>query len=244
MAAADQTRPLVLVGTHHKTGTVWMQKLFSQFCNHLGERFYEGEQAALPADAGVFLQWHSRFQPADLGRAYRGLHLIRDPRDVLISGAHYHRSSKEAWLHVRKLKFRGLTYQEAIGRRRTLAEAIVFEMKHVGGHTIREMLAWNRADPCFREVTYESLASVDGLDQLMGLLRFLGYPDPALPQLRLIAQDASIFHAGATTSGHARDGRPRQWPEVFDHHLKDRFIAYFGDALIQLGYENSHDWSW
>ena len=150
-------RPLILVGTHHKTGTVWMRRLFEGFCAVLGERLHSGRQQDLPRSAHVFLQNHSRFDVAALGRSYRGLHVIRDPRDVLISAARYHARASESWLHVRRLRFWGLTYQEVIRRKRSLHEAILFEMDHAGRNAICEMLVWDRTRAEFCTAKYEDL---------------------------------------------------------------------------------------
>jgi hypothetical protein len=239
---ADPVSPLIVVGTHHKTGTVWMQQLFLEICSEQGLEFFQGDQDALPARAHVFLQEHSRVDFSALPRPYRGIHLIRDPRDVLISGAHYHRRSSEAWLHVRRLRFYGLTYQEAIRTCRSLADAVAFEMRHSGGHTIREMLSWSYSNPLMYEVKYEDLVDDAGMARLVEIFSFLGYPQDVLAELMTIARRVSIFHDGVDCLGHARDGRARQWTQVFDRRLKDLFLERFDDALIRLGYEQNHDW--
>ena len=44
----------VLVGTHHKCGTVWMKDIFSAVCDRLSLVFYIGEQRHLPRRYDVF----------------------------------------------------------------------------------------------------------------------------------------------------------------------------------------------
>lgn len=46
--------------------------------------------------------------------SYRGLHLIRDPRDVILSGMHYHLRAPEKWLHDPEPDYGGLSYQEKL----------------------------------------------------------------------------------------------------------------------------------
>ncbi|WP_254952603.1 hypothetical protein [Cyanobium sp. Cruz-8H5] len=196
----------------------------------------------MPADAHVFLQDHSRFVFSDLPRPYRGLHLIRDPRDVLISGAHYHGRSGEAWLHVRQARLLGRSYQQAIRGCRSLADAIAFEMRHEGGRTIREMLSWTYSNPLILEVKYEAIAGGEGMKCMADIFSFLGYSQDALPELLAIVRGVSIFRGGADCLGHVRDGRAKQWAQVFDERLKALFIGCFDDALIRLGYEVNHDW--
>ncbi|MCP9884667.1 hypothetical protein KBY97_05945 [Synechococcus sp. ATX 2A4] len=219
-----------------------MQKLSSKVCSHYEFKYYQGEQNGLPAEAHVCLQDHSRFVLPDLARPYRGLHLIRDPRDVLISGAHYHGRSDEAWLHARQARFMGRTCQQAIGGCRSLADAIAFEMRHEGGRTIREMLSWTYSNPLIFEAKYEDLIGDDGMERMAKTFAFLCYPQDALPELVAIARSVSIFHGGADCLGHVRDGSAKQWVQVFDERLKALFIDCFDDALIRLGYEVNHAW--
>lgn len=236
--------PLILVGTHHKTGTKWMLSLFEGFCDALGDRLHGGTQQALPPSARVFFQDHSRFDFASLGRAHRGLHVIRDPRDVLISGARYHARSAESWLHQRRLGLWGRTYQEAIRRRRSLRDAVAFEMDHAGGATIREMLAWDRGRPEFFEAKYEDLVGDRDFSLFRRILSFLGYEPADLPVLERIVRERSLFFGGRVDDpSHVSDGRPEQWRGVFDDRLRRRFLARFGDALERLGYRADGEWA-
>lgn len=191
---------------------------------------------------GFFFNDHSRFDLATLGRPYRGLHLIRDPRDVLISGARYHARASESWLHERRLCFWGLTYQEAIRRRRSVGEAVLFEMEHAGAQTIREMLEWDRTRPEFFEAKYEDLIGDQDLSLFRRILLFLGYDADVLPTLEGIIRERSLFGGRVNDPSHVSDGRAHQWREVFDERLKRRFCERFGDALERLGYEADDEW--
>lgn len=242
MKATEYTVPLILVGTHHKTGTVWMLRLFSGICAALGDRLHVGPQDQLPPTTRVFFQDHSRFDFAALHRPYRGLHVIRDPRDVLISGARYHARATEPWLHVRRRRFWGMTYQEAIRRQRSLADAVLFEMDHAGAHTIREMLAWDSTRPEFFEAKYEELITDRDLVLFRRLLRFLGYGEEVLPTLEAVVRERSLFGGHVRDPVHVSDGRPHQWREVFDATLRRHFRERFGDALERLGYEPGEGW--
>jgi hypothetical protein len=237
-----ETLPLILVGTHHKTGTKWMLQLFEGFCAALGERLHSGPQGQLPPATRVFFQDHSRFDFTTLGRPDPGLHLIRDPRDVLISGARYHARASEPWLHQRRRRFWGLTYQEAIRWRRSLGDAVLFEMDHAGGHTIRQMLEWDQTRPEFFEAKYEDLVEDRDLSLFRRLLLFLGYDADRLPILEAIIRKRSLFGGTVSDPMHVSDGRPQQWREVFDDRLRRRFHERFGDALERLGYDPGDEW--
>ena len=82
----------VVVATHHKTGTVWMDGVFKSIAGDLGARYVD-----LRAEHGLVQNpVHSPFvlfcYDSDFGEHaslldredVRILHLIRDPRDVVI----------------------------------------------------------------------------------------------------------------------------------------------------------------
>jgi hypothetical protein len=44
------------------------------------------------------------------------------------------------------------------------------------------------------------------------------------------------------TTLHIRSGKSQQWKNVFDQRLAREFLAEFGTALIDLGYESDDAW--
>lgn len=202
----------VLVGTHHKTGTDWMLRIFRRISRDLGLRFVAGKQREFPTDFDVFIQHHSRFDLTRLDVEYRGLHLIRDPRDVIISGCFFHQKSGERWLHIRRGEFGGLTYQEKINSYATLDDKIMFEMENHG--TIRDMLAWSYSDPRFVEVEYEDLIVDDNLMLFHRIFAHLGFPGETIPGLLRIASDNSLFSGNVRKSDHVRSGEKMQWKDT------------------------------
>jgi hypothetical protein len=231
----------VLVGTHHKCGTVWMKDIFSAVCDHLSLVFYMGEQQHLPRRYDLFFQDHSRFRVSSLVGAHRGLHLIRDPRDLLISGAFYHeRDTGEPWLTAPDPQFQGLSYQQMLAGLPSLEEKIRFEMLHIGGATIRDMLAWDYGCPQFYEAKYEDLIDDVEVRQFRDIFTFLGYPEDQMDALLQIAFNGSLF--SGRVNGHVRSGQPRQWQSCFTKPLHRQFLEHFGDALVRLGYEQNDQW--
>jgi hypothetical protein len=230
----------VLVGTHHKCGTVWMKNIFSAVCDHLSLTFYDGEQRHLPWCYDLFFQDHSNFRFSRLAGLHRGLHLIRDPRDVIISGVFYHeRCTSERWLTVPNPKFQGRSYQQTLAGLPSLEEKMRFEMLH-GSRSIRDMLAWNYRNPVFYEAKYEDLIEDVELRRFRDIFTFLGYPENQMAELLQIAFDGSLF--SGRTSAHVRSGKPRQWQSYFTKPLHRQFLDHFGDALVRLGYEQNDQW--
>jgi hypothetical protein len=233
----------ILIGTHHKTGTVWMQSIFRNICLNHSLVFFAGIQADLPENYDIFLEGHSKFDLDAVKVPFRGLHLIRDPRDVIISGCFYHAKASEAWLHRAQQDLQGFTYQESLNRCSTLDEKIMFEMEHAGKHAVDQMLQWNYHLPAFLELKYEDLLNNTDLTLFHRAFLFLGFPELALPSLLLIAQHNSLFSGHLGKSAHIRSGEARQWMKYFKRSHKKRFLELFGDALIRLGYEKDDGWA-
>lgn len=235
---------IALVGMHHKTGSAWMSSVFSKIGQEFGLKLYFGEKDHLPSDFDIFLDGHSKFSGLEqLSGEYRGLHLIRDPRDVIISGCFHHQKATEGWLHVKRENFGGLTYQQKINSLPSLSEKIMFEMEHTASATIQNMLKWNYNNSSFIEVKYEQLISDSNLTLFHEIFVFLGFPGSSIPQALRIAYDNSLFSGMVNNPRHIRSGKARQWKDMFTSAHKTRFLELFGDALIKLGYENNNDWA-
>ena len=196
----------------------------------------------LPAGTDIFFQNHSLIDLKSLDKPYRGIHLIRDPRDVIISGCLYHQKAEEPWLHQPRQLLGGLTYQQKINSLETLEEQIFFEMENAGKRTIEEMIAWDYGQPDFIEVKYEDLIEDQDLTLFHQIFSFLGFPGKTLPSLLAIAYQNSLFSGNLSKSLHIRSGKKEQWKDYFNQKHKERFTALFGDALIQLGYEEDQSW--
>lgn len=232
----------ILVGSHHKTGTVWMRKVFSCVCERLGLHFFAGKQENLPGDFHVFMQNHSRFLPGEIPDSVRGMHIIRDPRDRIVSGMYYHQKSKESWLHKPMKKLGGATYQEMINSFGTMEEQLMFEMEHSGRWGIEEMLSWDYTDVRFMNVKYEELIIDHDLRKFHEIFTFLGFPGSSIPVCLDCAYKNSLFSGNIENSVHVRSGKSSQWKTHFNSDHKQRFTELFGDALVRLGYEKDDHW--
>jgi hypothetical protein len=233
----------ILVGTHHKTGTVWLKSIFNSICHYHSLIFYVGKQENLPVNFDVFLEGHSRFDFESIEFPDRGIHIIRDPRDIILSGAFYHQKSNENWLHYPREKLNGLTYQQKINSYKNLDDKILFEMEHAGRNTITAMQRWNYANPYFHEVKYEELIDDVNLTLFHNLFCFLGFPGSIPPSLLAISYKNSLFSGIHHKSIHIRSGKKNQWRNYFKGFHNDRFLELFGDVLLQLGYEADDNWA-
>lgn len=242
-AVSKKLENKVLVGTHHKTGTVWMKNIFSQSCSQLKLKFYNGQLEQSPPDFNVLLEEHSQFDFDRLNTEYKGLHIIRDPRDIIISGCFYHQKAHEKWLHISEDKFGGLTYQEKINSYDALDDKILFEMENSSLWNIQAITNWNYTNPAFFEVKYENLIADIDLLLFHKIFTFLGFSGQFIPGMLKIAYKNSIFSGNLRKSVHVRAAKEKQWEKYFKPQHKTKFVELYGDALIKLGYENSNDWA-
>ena len=244
------TLPLIVVCTHHKTGTVWMADVFRAIKRQFKRKLYSGKQADLPPDADIFLQDHSKVDLQSLrdrGRPVRCVHMIRDPRDVVISGCFYHVKTTEKWANTPRAEFGGKNYRESIAALETDHDKLVFEMEHTGMKSITDMVNWNYKDPDVFEVRYEDLIDDSDFKIFRPMMHFLGFEGDDLEAALKIVHDHSLFgNAKPQSEGkdpaHVRSGEKRQWPKTFTPELKAVFKKIHPDVLQKLGYEKNADW--
>jgi hypothetical protein len=233
----------VLVGTHHRAGTHWLESVFRSICGRHSLRYYAGPHATLPEECDVFLQHHSMFDFTRLPAVFRGIHMIRDPRDIVVSGCFYHQTSDEPWLHASDSKFHGRSYQQAINRFASLDDKILFEMENVARITIDHMSRWQYTNLRFMELRYEELIVDTDLMLFHQIFSFLEFPPRVLLSALEIAQQNSVFADKATASRHIRSKQAWQWKKHFKRCHRQRFLELFGDVLVRLRYEPDDTWA-
>ena len=74
-----------------------------QKCNEISD--------SLENETDLIFANHSQLELDELGD-FVGSHMIRDPRDVIVSGYFYHLWTDEAWAHVAHDEFAGKSYQQ------------------------------------------------------------------------------------------------------------------------------------
>jgi hypothetical protein len=250
---------VICVGTHHKTGTIWMRQVFRALADAIGVPHHGafGARAArhIP-DAGrvMLFQWSSRFHETLLERPdARTLHMIRDPRDVLLSGMRYHQigpKGGEEFLHTPRADLDGKTYQEHLNALPTDADKLVFEMENKHATTLEQMLAWDYTRGNTIEVRYEDLMQDRTCTLFREALRNLG-----LPEIE-VAKGVRIFWAKSLFGGlanpekrhdrikmHVISGKTGQWRKTLPLSVAEIYAERHGPALVQLGYE-THPTAW
>ena len=238
-----QLKYQILAGTHHKTGTYWLSNILKQICSENNLTYYMGKQENLPENCDVFFSQHSEFILEKIAVPYRGVHLIRDPRDVIISACFYHMKSTEKWLHVKRKIYDDMTYQEKLNNLPTLEEKIMCELLRSEKKLVSQMQLWNYQNPLFIEIKYEDLIRDFKLVLFKKIFKFLGFPKELIPRILEICYENSLFSGRVKKITHIRPGQAGEWKKYFSAGHKEKFLELFGNLLIDLGYEKNNDWA-
>jgi hypothetical protein len=242
----------LVVATHHKTGTVWMDGVFKTIASDLGARYVNfrserGQLSDLDHEPFILFSYDSNFGDFSsvLDREnVKILHLIRDPRDVVISAMHYHKASRETWLHEPIPGYDNLSYQRALQKLPTKFAQYIFEMDNSSASTLRDMASWHygRAN-CF-EARYEDLRQDTQFVTWRRIMTFFGFDagEQAIGSRRFWQN--SLF-GGLSRLGnrHVRSGAIAQWRREFTPELAAAFLKRFPRTLQSLGYESSDAWA-
>lgn len=241
-AVASRLRPkparttTICVGTHHKVLTVFLARVFRSFAVTTGRSFAYGRGGELDLRADVLIDHHSEFDWAQIDGPVVGLHVTRDPRDLLVSAAFYHMKGSEAWMHEAYPALGGKTYVEAINALETMEERLLFEIDNSSGTVIAQMRDWTPR-PEIAEARYDQLVGDDATAQFNAVID--GWPLPAHERRLLVAlfDYFSLDGAGAKTTKHIRNAASGQWRSHFSPAVAAKFDARFGGVVRQLGYD-------
>lgn len=262
---------------HHRCATLWTASIIKAFTRELGVRVaQEDRYGKLPADLGAndFLI-HLNATQELIGllphRNYRAFHVIRDPRDILVSSYFSDRYSHPVYgqsLAQFREELNQVEFDEGL---RLELDRRTAEFNALAG--------WDYQNPNVYETRYEVL-TVQPAEEFAKILRFLGIPvheagaaplaDRAtlmlnkglrrlnLPSLKaggiprefldqVIARQAFQKLAGRSKGNedqksHYRKGVAGDWVNYLLGANKDLFKERWGQLLVNLGYEKDLNW--
>lgn len=230
----------VLIGTFHKSGTVLMKKIVTSLCEHTGSGFWHSNRSATaPGDWQVCFNYDCSFKDLGINPAeYPTVIIIRDPRDLIVSGMNYHLKSSERWLTEPDPCFDGRSYQETLTAIEDRQERYRFELRNRAATEIRRMVAI-RTDPDYGNALFvklEDLVADLGLARYHDILAHLGLHGAFIPLALSIAYENSLFNHAKSHGKHVLSGKPARWKSELDDETLAIFEQEFPDALSILGY--------
>lgn len=253
--------------TYHKTGTV----LAEQVMRAVGERFgltvelHYGLVEKVGPVADIVLLAHSLVGPDFAARRFRGIRIVRDPRDIWVSGYLYHRHCPEGWcvntnfdpsppIAYPRVDYSFQHYPESwkraylawLGGRsyqrnlleRDEAAGLAFELAGYTGRTLDAMCAWRPTMQDVLNVQLEALTrDFDGT--LRGVFRHLGFSDSECEQAIELARPhdiALMSDEAVARNPHIHSRTLSKWRDFLSAAQLGEFEQRYGDLIVNLGY--------
>lgn len=233
----------IIVCTHHKTGSALFVGILTNIAKEFNLKLQICEQDKLDNDTDIWIQWHSYVDFTKINVPYIGVHSIRDPRDVIISGYFYHMRCSEEWVLKPRKDLGNKSYQEYL-QGLAFKEGVLFEMNNSAKRTINNIMNWDYGNPNIIEIRMEEIIC-DFEKTFENVFRFFGYSNNDLCRCMNIANNYNInlfSEDKIKLNNHIHSRGVNKWKIYFNVDFKREFINLFGDVLIQLGYERDNNW--
>lgn len=258
--------PHIIIATHHKSGTVWMMTTFIRIAqangwlfDHLNadedawhiapnrqQRFdarLAAHRADNPEQRVVFFDYHGVIPDLTGCKqtpGVRGLHIIRDPRDMLLSAVRFHLKGNEPWLDVPDPKWGGQSFRQKLSGYASLEDQLAFEMDTHMGWSIEQMANLGRQGVIL-DIKYEELIEDHDMRRFHAALVHLGVSGHDLINALDAYWRSSLFGERSeadirATSGHIFESSAMQWQSALDDQCIHRIEERFGWAIEKLGY--------
>ena len=232
-------RTKIFVATHHKSMTTYFKAVLRLLAFGLKVPFQVVSKDAPAPETRVFLSIHSRTPWSEIG-PYRGIHVMRDPRDMIVSSYHYHLWTNELWAHVPDEN--GQTYQEKL-KSVDKTEGLFMSIRHFIFFS-RELLEnWDMDDPDILEMPYDALMGEDRESRYREMFAFLGLTgrrlDLAMRLMRLFeaGKRSRVSSDKPNERAHIRSGRSGQWRAELEPEHIALIEQELGHILDKFGYE-------
>lgn len=246
----DEKRPVIIHCCYHKIGTVWFARILKEVAAEFGLSFDQGtdyqkiHKFETSAHTDIFLDQISSVKLNQLPY-YRGSHIIRDPRDMIISGYFYHLWAKETWANIPMVEYRGMTYKEYLNSLNQ-DQGVSKEIKSIGTW-IHHMMSWDYNNPSVLEIKYENII-VNEEPVFEAMFTHFGFKKSAVDRCCQIADKYSFKNmtkgrkAKAKSGKHLRSGKIGEWRELFNENHKNLFKKLYPGTIVALGYEKDDNW--
>jgi len=183
-------------------------------------------------------------------------HIIRDPRDMVVSGYYYHLKCDEPWCTViepssfqwlvNKPIFKEffphetsfpdkISYQQYLNQL-TEEEGITLEMIWRTSH-FESMIQWDYNNPDCIEMRYEDIIGNEE-ESFRSIFTHYGLSDQIVTRGVELAKTWSLQNRKKEKDKHVRNGKPNQWPSVLTPRLLERFKEIHPQVLEKTGYNS------
>jgi len=255
------------VFTYHKTGTVLFEKIMRAVAVRFGltVAVQFGWVDTVDPAIDIVLLGHSLVGRDFAARPFRAIRVVRDPRDIWVSGYLYHRHCREEWCtntdfdastpityprvdysfqHYPEgwkgaylARLGGKSYQDNL-LERDRAAGLAFELAGYTGCTLDTMRSWKLATPDLLTVRLEDvMCDFDGA--LGAIFRHVGFSDDEGAQAVELARPHDVARMSDETVAENRHIHSRnisRWRDFLSAAEIDEFERRYGDLIAGLGY--------
>ena len=255
-----QSHHLIFHFSYHKCMTSFFQKVYGQigqefgfFHKHYNAVWDDFRKEALAKDRKIKILSVNNV-PIDLDGIpeYRGTHLIRDPRDLLVSGYKYHLWCNEEWVKIPMSdKFKSMiclnelsvsndvseSYQQLLNR--VDSTSGYFLEYHWRKRHYNQMLNWDYSNPDILEIKYEQLFNNE-VNIFETIFRHIGVQEKLIEKCKSVVERHSfknLKEQGKTGNRmHASKGIPNQWQSEIPDTISDLFHREQSKLIKLLDY--------
>ncbi len=245
-----QAPSLIVHCCYHKVGTVWFGRILADVAAEFGlapqggAQWRDIQQLNLSDDLGFLLDYSSCLELDGLP-SYRASHMIRDPRDIVVSGYLYHLWTDEAWANTPTDEFSRKSYKEHL-QSLDQAEGLLAEIRRVR-YLLPHMLDWDYNNPRVFEIKYEHILDNEEAT-FREMFTHYGFKKSVVDRCCLIAERYSFENMKkrgarkARGGSHLRSGQSGEWRDFFEDEHKELFKELYPKCVVALGYEENDDW--
>jgi hypothetical protein len=239
---------------HHKCGTTWLSGILEKISRQYSVNFgyfpasscFGGNLSEYVSQNNIqiFAYVNADYDKVKDLRNYRGFHVIRDLRDVVISGYFSHLYS-----HGLSDLWPALTRHREELRKVDIDKGLMLEIDFAANN-FKNMNQWNYSDLNILEIKMEDLLH-DENEQFFRIFSFLGLFSEALTQNEIkdiLATESFVKKTKGRKQGdedprhHYRKGIAGDWKNYFKDIHKDYFKSKYQFLLEKLDYEKNDEW--
>lgn len=278
----EKITPFFMYFGHHRCASTWVKSILRPIVRDMGWKAssfhspslfnHDLEFSIIDQNLDFIFYINATYQyTSELTIPYKGFHVIRDPRDIIVSSyfsslnSHPTNQWPELIPHRQRL-------QEV-----SKADGIFLEMEFMQ-NVLEDIASWNYAQPNVLELRYEDV-TIAPYQAFVDIFQFLGCLDEGritgtkrltyavaapirrrtklLPKGRQVPVEILLGRvyensftkktAGRTRGeedihSHYRKGRAGDWKNHFNADHKAFFKEKYGDLVVKLGYEKGNDW--
>jgi len=246
------------VATHPRGGTVWLRRTLRDAARAMDVPMIEVaslfDLKHLPSSGpAILVNWRGTFPRPIFGmEEARIVHLVRDPRDILISATQFHPVAPEQGhmaLHEPRPELQGLSYQQFVKALPDDDTRMAFEMEHRHAAVAEEMMAWELSRANTLELRYEDLIGDVSCSGFAAALDWAGIAGLDANTLLASYWKHAIFGGLARSPNvdpflrrHIRSAQPERWRREMPREIAQDYEARFGALLRVLGYAEDGAW--